>query len=382
MSTTVRLATAATAFDGDHVLDLDAAHWASQGNLRFDLELGHTGQVGQIIASDLIAGFMHRGAEKLFEVRDYRQGLALANRHDWLAPVCGEIVYARAAEELLGMSVPEQARQIRVLLVEVSRAAALMTFLGAGATPLGLPVGETALAYRDRLLTLIEQLTGLRMHLTFTAIGGVREPVPPTWCSAVIAEVDQVELEVLGPLEAEVKSESFRESAQEIGTVSTDDAVSFGASGIIGRASAVALDVRRHDADYAQWLDLLPSRLPTSGDVFARVSHLVAELRTCLEIVRQSAQLVAAHSDAVVNIALPKVLRVPVGTSLQYIETPLGASGVLLESRGDRAPARLALRTPSFAHAPLLAKTLISHRLDQVPMIVSSWPLVVGDLDK
>ncbi len=379
MSTPLRIATAATAIDGDHVLDLDAAHWASQGNLRFDVELDQT---GQIVASDLIAGFMHRGAEKLFEVRDYRQGLALANRHDWLAPVCGEIVFARAAEELLGMSVPEQARQIRVLLIEVSRAAALMTFLGAGATPLGLPAGELALVHRDRLLTLIEQLTGLRMHLTFTAIGGVREPVPPAWCSAIVAEADQLEIDVLAPLEIAVTSEVFRDLAQAVGTVSTNDAASFGASGIIGRASAIELDVRRDDADYAQWLDLLPSRLPTTGDVFARVNHLVAELRTCLEIVRQTAQLVAAHPDAVVNIALPKVLRVPVGTSLQFIETPLGASGVLLESRGDRAPARLALRTPSFAHAPLLAKTLISHRLDQVPMIVSSWPLVVGDLDK
>ena len=166
----MRLATAPTAEPAEIVLDLDAGHWARQGRVAFEIDLTD----GIIGSSDLIAGFMHRGAEKLFEVRDYRQGMALANRHDWLAPVGGEILLARAAEELLGMPVPRQGRLLRLLLLELSRAASMLAFLGPAAAPTGMPAADElrskAAAAREELLELLELLTGARMHVTFSVV--------------------------------------------------------------------------------------------------------------------------------------------------------------------------------------------------------------------
>jgi len=378
----MRLSTAPTG-DEDEVLALDAGHWARQGRVAFDLQLdGRT-----IIAADLVAGFMHRGAEKLFEVRDYRQGLALANRHDWLAPVGGEILLARAAEDLLGMGVPERGRAIRLLLLETTRVAASLAFLGPAAAPAHLPdastVARSCLAAREEVLTLLEQASGARMHLTYVVVGGVREPLPRGWCAQLRACCDRVTAEVLPALERGVGAASFTDRCAGLGVVEPDRARAHGASGVVGRASGLALDLRATEPDYDGHRHLLPA--PASappGDTAERLRLQVAELRSALALAAALADPGLEGEGDPVGVPLPKVLRVPVGSSAQWLETPLGAAGGLLESRGDRAPHRYALRTPSSAHAPLLAAALVGHTVDDVAAIVSSFPIVVGDLDK
>jgi NADH-quinone oxidoreductase subunit D len=156
---------------------------------------------------------------------------------------------------------------------------------------------------------------------------------------------------------------------------------SHGASGVVARASGVHLDLRLTDPDYAEVRHLLHPAPWHTGSVAARIAAMISELSTTLTVIDALAQQ-AVNDSGAVNSPLPKVLRVPVGRSRQWCESPLGAAGALLESRGDRAPYRYALRTPSFAHAPLLAKALVGHTLAEAPAIVSSFPIVVGDLDK
>ena len=378
----MRLATAPTAEAADIVLDLDAGHWARQGRVAFDIEL--TDDV--ITSADLIAGFMHRGAEKLFEVRDYRQGMALANRHDWLAPVGGEILLARAAEELLGMPVPRQGRLLRLLLLELSRAAAMLAFLGPAAAPCQMPAAnlvrpQTAAA-REEILELLEQLTGARMHVTFTVVGGVRDDASVEWLTSVIETCERLQSDVASTLAEAVTSDAVAAVCAGLGVVPQATAMGHGASGVVGRASGIAVDLRHDDPDYAELQHLLPTGVASSGDTQSRLEWMAAELRSALALSVELAQWVSHATDRAVNQTLPKVLRVPVGSTLQWLETPLGAAGVLLESRGDRVPYRYALRTPSFAHAPLLAGALVGHRVADAPAIVSSFPIVVGDLDK
>ncbi|MCX6461684.1 MAG: hypothetical protein NTZ03_15420 [Actinobacteria bacterium] len=378
----MRLASAPTAEPADIVLDLDAGHWARQGRVAFEIDLTD----GIIGSSDLIAGFMHRGAEKLFEVRDYRQGMALANRHDWLAPVGGEILLARAAEELLGMPVPRQGRLLRLLLLELSRAASMLAFLGPAAAPTGMPAADElrskAAAAREELLELLELLTGARMHVTFSVVGGVRNDAPDEWLTTVIGTCERLQSEISSTFVDAVTSDAVTAVCAGLGVVSCESALGHGASGVVGRASGIALDLRQNDRDYAEIQHLLPHTEATTGDATARLIWMAAELRSALALSAELAQRVTHATDRAVNQTLPKVLRVPVGSTLQWLETPLGAAGALLESRGDRVPCRYALRTPSFAHAPLLAGALVGHRLDQAAAIVSSFPIVVGDLDK
>ena len=380
----MRLSTAPTGEPHDVVLEFDSTHWARQGLVRFDLVVDDDDTV---VKADLVAGFMHRGAEKLFEVRDYRSGLALANRHDWLAPICGEVLMARAAEDLLGMAVPERARWIRVLLIEATRVAALLALTGPAAEPMAMPdsaaVFAAAARHRESVLALLEELTGARMHVTATAIGGMRVDPENAWCQRLVAAIDSVANGTLPLLTQAVESAPFHAHCDARGVVSVADAEGFGAAGVVGRASGVDREVRRSDIDYRELRHLLAATpLNPAGDAATRLNLLVRELASAVDLVRAAAERVIDLAGSAVSLPLPKVLRVPIGTSVQWIETPLGASCAVLESRGDRAPARYALRTPSAAHAPLLAQTLCGYSLSSARAIVSSFPIVVGDLDR
>ena len=379
----MRLATAPSGTGADSVVELDAAHWARQGSLSFDLRLTD----GVVVSSDVVPGFMHRGAEKLFEARDYRQGMALANRHDWLAPVGGEILMARAAEDLLGMSVPPRAAHLRLLVLELSRAAAMLAFLGPAAEPTSMPDARAlrleAARRREELLGLLEALTGARMHVTYVVVGGVHHDATPEWLAQASTLVEAIQRDTAPLFESAVAAAEFLARCAGLGVITTDSALGHGASGVVGRASGVARDLRRDEPVDAGSLHLLP--LPAEGqaggDAVARLLLMAAELRAALRLAGDFAAQAAAAEGAV-SIALPKVLRVPVGSSLQWLETPLGAAGGLLEARGDRVPHRYALRTPSLAHAPLLAAAMVGHRLDDAAAILSSFPMVVGDVDK
>ena len=379
----MRLATAPPGTGADTVVELDAAHWARQGSLSFDLQLTD----GVVVSSDVVPGFMHRGAEKLFEARDYRQGMALANRHDWLAPVGGEILMARAAEDLLGMSVPPRAALLRLLVLELSRAAAMLAFLGPAAEPTSMPDARAlrieAARRREELLGLLESLTGARMHVTYAVVGGVHHDATPEWLAQASILVEAIDRDTVPLFESAVAAPEFLERCAGLGMVTTVSALGHGASGVVGRASGVARDLRRDEPGYASSLHLLPE--PASGEVggdaVGRLLLMAAELRAALRLAGDFAGQ-AGSTEGAVSITLPKVLRVPVGSSLQWLETPLGAAGGLLESRGDRVPHRYALRTPSLAHAPLLAAAMVGHRLDDAAAILSSFPMVVGDVDK
>jgi len=367
------------------VVELDAAHWARQGSLSFDLQVND----GVIVASDVVPGFMHRGAEKLFEARDYRQGMALANRHDWLAPVGGEILMARAAEDLLGMSVPPRATLLRLLVLELSRAAAMLAFLGPAAEPTAMPDARAlrleAAQQRERIVGHIEALTGARMHVTYAVVGGVHHDAQPEWLDHTTELCAAIDRDTVPRFEAAMTTPEFVGRCTGLGVITPDLALGHGASGVVGRASGVSRDLRRDEPAYAGALDLLPVPVPApgqeSGDAVGRLLLMTAELRAGLRLAHHlSGQL--ADTGGAVSISLPKVLRVPVGLSLQWLETPCGAAGSLLESRGDRVPHRYALRTPSLAHAPLLAAAMLGHRVDDAAAILSSFPIVVGDVDK
>lgn len=379
--TSRRIATAPTGDPNDLVLTLPAAHWARQGCLRFDVVID--GEV--IVESDLVAGFMHRGAEKLFEARDYRQGLALANRHDWLAPACGELLMARAAEDLLGITVPDLARWLRVLIVELSRQSALLLLIGTAVVspsdPADPEVEQQARDAREQLLALIEQLTGARMHVTFTTIGGVRSAPTVEWIDRVVAASTAIAESTAPMLRAAVASVSAQFDG--LGTVTGDAALAAGASGVVAKAAGVDRDARRGDPDYTDVVELLP-RVETAerGDAATRLALMVTELEAACALTCAAAERVIALLGSSISAPMPKSLRVPVGTSVQWLETPLGTTGGLLESRGDRAPHRWALRTPSAAHAPVLANSLVGHSVDDVAAIVSSFPIVIGDLDR
>src|SRR6476659_953856 len=159
----------------DMVLNIGPQHPATHGVLR--LRLVFDGE--RIVSAEPVIGYMHRGAEKLFEVRDYRQIIVLANRHDWLSAFSSELGVVLAVERMLGMEVPERAVWLRTLLAEINRVLNHLMFLGSYPLELG---AITPIFYgfheRDALQRVMEELSGGRMHYMFNRVGGLKDEMP------------------------------------------------------------------------------------------------------------------------------------------------------------------------------------------------------------
>src|SRR4029434_1000174 len=136
----------------------------------------------RVIQCEPIVGYMHRGAEKLFEVRDYRQIIMLANRHDWLSAFSNELGVVLAVERLMGIEVPEGAVSLRMALAELNRVLNHLMFLGSYPLEIGA-ITPMVYAFRERetLQAAMEEVSGGRMHYMFNRVGGLKEEVPAGW---------------------------------------------------------------------------------------------------------------------------------------------------------------------------------------------------------
>ena len=166
----------------DMVLNIGPQHPATHGVLR--LRIVVDGE--RIVSAEPIVGYMHRGAEKLFEVRDYRQIVVLANRHDWLSAFANELGVVLGVERMLGMEVPERAVWARTLLAELNRVLNHLMFLGSYPLELGA-ITPIFYAFREReeLQAVMEEASGGRMHYMFNRVGGLKEDLPAGWLGRV-----------------------------------------------------------------------------------------------------------------------------------------------------------------------------------------------------
>src|SRR5689334_24393399 len=162
----------------DMVLNIGPQHPATHGVLRLRLTLDGE----RIVRAEPVIGYMHRGAEKLFEVRDYRQIIVLANRHDWLSAFANELGVVLGAEKMLGMEVPERAVWARTLLAELNRVLNHLMFLGSYPLEIGA-ITPMFYAFRERetLQAVMEEVSGGRIHYMFNRVGGLKEEVPAGW---------------------------------------------------------------------------------------------------------------------------------------------------------------------------------------------------------
>jgi NADH-quinone oxidoreductase subunit D len=340
------------------MLELGTHHPSTHGSLRLRLSLD--GDV--VVTAEPLVGALHRGAEKLFEVRDYRQILVLANRHDWLAAFNNEVGVALAVEELLGLEVPARATWLRTLLAELNRVLSHLMFLAY--------LDPALLRLREPLQHVLEEATGGRVHVVYTRIGGVREDVPAGWAESCRAAV-RVVREGMRPLSTD--------ALRGLGVLSAEDAASYGASGPVGRASGLDVDLRR-DAPYLAYPSLeVPVVLGTAGDAAERFDCLARQIGVSLDLVDACLDQLPAGP---VNVPLPKAVRPPEGSVYSWTEAPSGIAGYFLVSRGATTPWRLAMRTASFNNVSALPSVLPGCRVQDLPAVLASFFFVVGDIDR
>lgn len=399
---TVGVGAAAGGSTHDLVLDLGPHHPSTHGMLRLRL----TVEGDRIVGCEPVVGFLHRGVEKLFEVRDYRQIILLANRHDWLSAFSSELGVVLAVERMLGLEVPRRATWTRTLLAELNRVLSHLMFLGSraiqspgqssaqspdqspGRSP-GRPEQApllTTFREREAVQTVMEELSGGRMHYMFNRVGGLKEDLPSGWLDRVADTLGAVRGALPRVEEAVFTHPGFEAATRGVGVLDAALVDAYGVSGPLARASGVDFDLRR-DEPYLAYADLLRDgvlRVPVrhEGDCFARWSVLWEQVTVSLALAEACVDRLRSLEPGPVNVRLPKILRPPEGSTYAWTENPLGINGYYLVSRGDKTPWRLKLRTASFNNMAVLPKVLEGCRVADLIAVLGSLFFVVGDIDK
>ena len=368
----------------DMVLNIGPQHPATHGVLRLRIVLDGE----RIISADPIIGYMHRGAEKLFEVRDYRQIIVLANRHDWLSAFSNELGVVLAVEHMLGMEIPERATWLRTLLAELNRVLNHLMFLGSYPLELGA-ITPIFYAFRERedLQAVLEEASGGRMHYMFNRVGGLQQDVPGGWLGRVSEAVSAVRTKMSDIETLLVGNPILQGRTAGVGVLSPELIHAYGVSGPIARASGVDVDLRR-DAPYLAYGELFapggPGRVVTrtAGDALARLEVLLEQVHVSLDLADACLDRLGSLPQGPVNQRLPKVLKVPEGEHYVATENPLGFNGYFLVSRGEKTPWRLKLRSASFSNVQVLREMLPGCLVADMVSVLGSMFFVVGDVDK
>ena len=368
----------------DMVLNIGPQHPATHGVLR--LRLVVDGE--RIVTAEPIVGYMHRGAEKLFEVRDYRQIMVLANRHDWLSGFANELGVALGVEAMLGMEVPERATWTRTLLAELTRVMSHLMFLGSYPLELGA-ITPIFYSFREReeLQAVLEEASGGRLHLMFNQVGGLKADLPAGWLGRVDKAIQAVRGRMPDLESLIVGNEIIHARARGVGVLSPDMITAYGVSGPIARASGVEMDLRR-DEPYLAYGELFveggPGRVVTrtDGDALARLECLLEQVYVSLDLAEHCLGVLGSLPQGPVNVKLPKIVKVPEGHRYTQTENPLGFNGYYLVSRGEKTPWRLKLRSASFNNVSVLAAVLPGCLISDMVSILGSMFFVVGDVDK
>ena len=358
-------------------LNIGPQHPATHGTLRIIARLDGE----QVVWAEPSAGYMHRGYEKLTEVRTYPQVTALVNRIDWLGSFANEVPFILGAEKLMGVEAPARAQHIRTILFELSRIANVSLFLGDLGVQLGA-VTPVFFAFRDReyVLNLIEGATGGRFHPNFDRIGGLKDDLAAGFIEethSVMKKLrdfcDEIENLLFG-------NEIFQSRTRGIGVIPKDIALQYGLSGANLRASGVDWDLRR-DQDLPMAWNKVDWKVIThpDGDSFARCWVRLQEVRESTKIVDQLLDTLPAGP---VMAKVPKIIKVPEGEAFVSTENPLGEMGYYVVSQGDQGPFRVKIRSASFNNISIVPWVLKGVYVPDIITILASLYFILGDIDR
>lgn len=340
-----------------------------------------------------VIGYMHRGYEKLAEVRSYPQITTIVNRIDWVSGYANEIPFIVAAEKLMELEVPGRAQYIRLILTEMARISSHLVFnasypleLGA-ATPLFFALRE-----RERVLDLLESVTGGRFHPNFNRIGGVKpaygsgsstrkqiQDLPAGFFAETRVAMDKV-LEAVQQLEDLVAgNEIILARTRGVGVLPPEVAAAFGVSGPNLRASGVPFDLRK-TSDYLPYanfdFDVITGQ---NGDCWDRWHVRLREIRESIKIIQQAIDGIPSGE---LQAKVPKVIKVPKGETYVRAENPKGEMGYYIVSDGGGGPYRLKIRSASFSNISILPWILEGALVPDIIAIMGSLDFVLGDVDR
>ena len=358
-------------------LNIGPQHPATHGTLRIVARLDGE----QVVEADPVMGYMHRGYEKLAEVRTYPQITTLVNRIDWLSSFANEVPFVLASEQLMEIEAPPRAQWIRTILFELGRIANLTLFLGDMGVQLGA-VSPVFYAFRDRehVLNQIEAATGGRFHPNFDRIGGVKDDLPAGWIAETRQSLVKIKQFCQEMEDLLIGNEIFTARTRGIGVIPPDVGLSYGLSGANIRASGVDWDLRRDNPcglvyDQVEW----KVWTHPDGDSFARYWVRLQEVRESCSIVEQ---LLDSIPSGPIMAKVPRIIKVPPGEAYVATENPLGIMGYYVVSQGGLEPFRVKIRSASFSNMSIAPWLLKGAYVPDVITILASLYFILGDIDR
>jgi len=373
----------------DMTLNLGPQHPSTHGVLRLIARVD-----GEVIEEvEPVIGYMHRGYEKLAEVRTYAQITALVNRIDWVSGFANEIPFMVATERLMELDVPERAQYIRLILTEMARISSHLIFLSSFPLELGASTPLMhALRERERVLDLIEGVTGGRFHPNFNRVGGVKPAAGAGSTQKKVIQDLPIEFleqsrqamqhvrDVCDDLnDLVVGNEIFMERTKGIGIIPVDKALAFGVSGPNLRASGVPFDIRKTD-DYLPYSNFeFDVATGENGDCFDRYTVRLEEVIQASRIVDQAIDSIPSGE---LQAKVPRIFKVPQGEIYVRAENPKGEMGYYIVSEGGRGPYRLKIRSASFSNLSVLPWLLQGQLIPDIIAILGSLDFVLGDVDR
>ena len=403
------------------VVNMGPQHPSTHGVLRLILELdGET--VTEARAS---IGYLHTGIEKSMELRTWTQGVTFCTRMDYVATLFNETAYCLAVEKLLGITdqIPERASIIRVLMMELNRVTSHFVALASGGLEIGsTTVMELGMRERERILTIFEMITGLRMNHAYVRPGGVAQDLPPGAIDKIRDTIPLVRRGI-GEIEALFNENPLvKGRLVNVAYLDLTGCMALGITGPMLRSTGLPHDLRKSDpyCGYENYRFDVPVR--DTCDAYGRMRVRIDEMYESLKIVEQAADKLQNHPGPVMvedkKIAWPAQLaigsdgmgnslnhireimatsmeslihhfklvtegfRVPPGQTYVAVESPKGELGVHLVSDGGTLPYRAHFRDPSFNNLQSAAALMEGGQLGDVIVAVASIDPVLGGVDR
>ncbi len=327
-------------------------------------------------------GYMHRGAEKLSEHMDYRQGIGYHDRTEYLAQFHAELCFVEAIEKLAGLEVPERAQYIRVILAELNRITSHFMFMGAFGIDAGIFGTTFTYAFREReaIQDLFEEVTGDRLMYAYFRPGGVAWDVPENFVERVHDALKSARRGIKDIDDLLTKNEIFIARTRDIGVISKEDAIEWGLTGPMLRATGMAWDLRKDDP-YCIY-DRFDFDVPVGerGDCYDRYLVRLEEMRQSVRIVEQAIK--EFPGGPILPEKMPRRLRVPPGEVYGRVEAPRGEYGVYIYSKGGERPYRLKIRSSCFSNLMALRDMTVGHFVADAVMILGSTDIVLCEVDR
>ncbi len=388
--------------EGDHMLiNIGPQHPATHGVLRLVLELdGET-----VVRCIPHIGYLHCGFEKIGEYRQYNQIIPWTDREDYLNSPGNNVAFALGAERLFGIEITERCKVLRVIASELSRLISHCVWLGTFCIDIGAFTPFLWIfQQRERVYSMLESWIGARLTTTLTRVGGMGADIPDGFTDD-LANFCRTFPKVLAECDAMLtKNAIWVGRTVGLGAMSAEEAVNYGLSGPMLRASGVAYDVRK-DFPYLDYETYdFDVAVGQAGDVYDRFLVRMEEMRQSIRILEQALKRLP---DGPVNVDDHRVIlppksmatsdmesmihhfkqvmegpRPPIGEAYVAVESPKGEKGYYMVSDGTPKPVRWRIRPPSFVNLSAIPKMVEGHLLSDVIAINASIDIVMGEIDR